>query len=72
MTLEWDTTKSGRHALDYITTWKRTVTSSNPCAGVSGCNLASFDTEPIPADPQVTGFPVTQIPGAASNRRWSR
>jgi prealbumin domain-containing protein len=63
VTLEWDTTKSSKHALDYITTWNRTVTSSNPCIGVSGCSLGTFDTEPIPADPQVTGFPVTQIPG---------
>jgi len=64
VTLEWDTTKSSKHALDYITTWNRTVTTSNPCIGVSGCSLATFDTEPIPADTQVTGAGVSQIAGS--------
>jgi hypothetical protein len=65
VTLEWDTTKSSKHALDYLTTWNRTVTSSSPCAGVTGCSLATFDTEPIPLDPQVSAAvpAVTQIPG---------
>jgi hypothetical protein len=65
VTLEWDTTKSSKHALDYITTWNRTVTTSNPCIGVSGCSLATFDTETIPLDPQVSGATpsVTQVPG---------
>jgi hypothetical protein len=65
VTLEWDTTKSSKHALDYITTWNRTVGTSNPCAGVSGCSSGTFDTEPIPLDPQVTAAvpAVTQIPG---------
>ncbi|HEY3163726.1 MAG TPA: hypothetical protein VGJ71_05165 [Candidatus Limnocylindrales bacterium] len=63
VTLEWDTTKSDKHALDYITTWNRTVTTSNPCIGVSGCSLAVFDTESIPADPQVTGAGVTPVAG---------
>jgi hypothetical protein len=61
VTLEWDTTKSGKHALDYITTWNRTVTTSNPCAGVANCGAAT--TFPIPADPQVTGAGVTQVAG---------
>ena len=61
VTLEWDTTKSGKHALDYITTWNRTVTTSDPCAGVSNCGAPT--TFAIPADPQVTGAPVTQIAG---------
>jgi hypothetical protein len=63
VTLEWDTTKGGKHALDYITTWNRTVGTSNPCVGVSGCSLGSFDIEPIPADTQVTGAGVTQVAG---------
>ena len=65
VTLEWDTTKSSKHALDYITTWNRTVGTSNPCAGVSGCSLGTFDPEPIPLDPQVSAAvpAVTQIPG---------
>ena len=65
VTIEWDTTKSSKHALDYMTTCDRSVPSSdgttpidNPCPGVTGCVLASpSDTEPIPGDPQVTAAP---------------
>jgi uncharacterized repeat protein (TIGR01451 family) len=68
VTIEWDTTKSGKHALDYLTTYNRTVGSADPCAGVSGC-AGPADTAPIPKDPQVdngSGSPVTQIPGVFS------
>jgi uncharacterized repeat protein (TIGR01451 family) len=61
--IEWDTTKGGKHAIDYITSWNRSVLDANPCLGVSGCSLAVFDTEPIPADPQVTGAGVSQAAG---------
>ena len=65
--IEWDTTKSGTHAIDYITTWNRTVGSANPCLGVAGCTLGSDFTDfPIPKDPQVdngSGVPITQIAG---------
>jgi hypothetical protein len=63
VTLEWDTTKSSKHALDYITTWNRTVTTANPCAGVSGCSLGASDTDTIPSDTQVTDAGVTQLAG---------
>ena len=59
--IEWDTTKSSKHAIDYITTWNRTVADSDPCLGVSGCSAST--TFPIPADPQVTGAGVTQAAG---------
>src|SRR5205823_13431591 len=59
--IEWDTTKSSKHALDYITTSDRTVNNANPCLGISGCG--SPTTCAIPADPQVTGAGVTQAPG---------
>ena len=59
--IQWDTTKAGKHAIDYLTTWNRTVTTADPCLGISGCSLSSFDTEAIPQDPQNTGF--AQIPG---------
>ena len=61
--IEWDTTKSSKHAIDYLTTFDRTVTTANPCVGVSGCNPLSFSTFAIPADPQVTGAGVTPIAG---------
>ncbi len=52
--IEWDTTKSGKHAIDYLTTWDRTVSTANPCFGVAGCNLAApTSIVPIPKDPQV-------------------
>ena len=55
VTIEWDTTKSGKHALDYLTSFDRTETTANPCSGVAGCVLAGpKDTEPIPVDPNVT------------------
>jgi hypothetical protein len=59
--IEWDTTKSGKHAIDYLTTFNRTITTANPCAGVSGCS--AFTSFAIPADPQVTGAGVTPIAG---------
>jgi hypothetical protein len=68
VTLEWDTTTAGKHAIDYLTTWNRTVTDSNPCLGISGCTFPGvLDTDytqfDIPADPQVTGAGVTPPPG---------
>src|SRR4030095_3087321 len=56
-----DTTKGGKHALDYLTTFNRTVATANPCLGVSGCSVSS--TFPIPADPQVTGGGVPPVAG---------
>jgi hypothetical protein len=57
ITFQWQTTKSGLHALDYITTWNREPslggtlpTGSDPCSGVSGCVLSSASTFAIPAD----------------------
>ncbi|MEO8274086.1 MAG: hypothetical protein ABI620_08460, partial [Chloroflexota bacterium] len=63
VTIEWDTTKGGKHAIDYITTWNRSVLDANPCLGVAGCALGSFTTFPIPVDPQVGGAGVTQAAG---------
>ena len=59
--IEWDTTKSGKHAIDYLTTWNRTVADANPCVGVAGC--AASTTFAIPNDPQVTGGGVTPVAG---------
>src|SRR5881397_3487985 len=42
LTIEWDTTQQGKHALDYITSWDasfpgaRNETIPNPLAGVAG------------------------------------
>ena len=61
VTIEWDTTKSSKHALDYITTFNASVANANPCLGVANCS--AFTTFPIPADAQVTGAGVTPIAG---------
>ncbi len=61
VTIEWDTTKSGKHAIDYLTSFDRTVATADPCLGVSGCG--SPTTFAIPADPQVTGGGVTPVAG---------
>jgi hypothetical protein len=64
VTIEWDTTKSGKHAIDYLTTFNRTVLDANPCLDVSGCTYPGTpSTFPIPADPQVTGAGVTPVAG---------
>lgn len=61
VTIAWDTTKGGKHALDYLTTYNRTETTADPCPG---CGVPS--TLPIPLDPFVSplsGFAGTQVPG---------
>jgi parallel beta-helix repeat protein len=67
VSLSWLVIKSPKHAYDYLTTWKRTVTGANPCDGVPGCVLASpTSTFPIPTDPTVAascGFVGFQVPG---------
>jgi hypothetical protein len=52
VTIQWDTTKGSKHAIDYLTTFNRTETSADPCYGVSGCGSPS--TFAIPTDPNVT------------------
>jgi hypothetical protein len=70
VTIAWDTTKSSKHALDYLTTFNRTVgAAADPMVGVTGYSAADrdlvsgFSAFAIPADPQVTGAGVTPIPG---------
>mgnify|MGYP003350386752 CR=1 FL=1 len=62
VTIEWDSTKGGKHAIDYLTGFNRTVATADPCLGVSGC--AAQMTFAIPADPQVTGAGVTPAAGS--------
>lgn len=57
--LEWDSTATGHHAIDYITSFDRTETTADPCAGVT-CS-ASSATLGIPVDPHVTAAGVTQL-----------
>ena len=71
--IEYDTTKALEHAIDYPTTFNRTISTADACSDeASAAVCADVDTEPIPADPQVTagadgiqGTPddITQEPG---------
>ena len=63
VTIEWDTTKSSKHALDYIDSYNASVLDANPCLGVANCSSVSFNTFAIPVDPQVSGAGVTQNAG---------
>jgi len=55
VTIEFDSTQSSKHAIDYLTSFDRTETNANPCSGVANCNLAGpFTTMPIPVDANVT------------------
>ena len=60
--IEWDTTKAGKHAVDYLTSFDRTDQALT-CSGVAGCQQAIFSTFPIPADPNVSGAGVAQEAG---------
>jgi hypothetical protein len=53
VTIEWDTTKAGTHALASLTDYNASVLDANPCVGVSGCVKAAGSTFAIPKDPQV-------------------
>ena len=57
--LEWDTTKQGKHAYDYLTTWNQTETTADPCTDVADCTVTPPPL-PIPDDPNAS---VTQLPG---------
>ena len=63
VTIEWDPTKAGKHAFDYLTTFSRTEATADPCDGISGCTLASSSTTDIPSDDNVTDLGVTPIAG---------
>src|SRR5262245_9907043 len=52
ITISYDTTKDGKHAFDYLTTYDRTV-NPNPLDGTTGVN-ATVSTFAIPVDANVT------------------
>ena len=59
--IEWDATQSGKHAIDYPTSFDRTEVTANPCAGITCAGGTS--TLSIPIDPHVTTAGVTQLSG---------
>ena len=68
VTVNYDSSKDGKHAFDYLTTYNRTETDANPCtagsnqgdATIPDCSLSSFSQMGIPADPHVTAAGVPQ------------
>lgn len=80
-TVEYDTSKSGKNTIDYLTTYNRTITNANPCQSGATANAfctpgAPDDTEPIPTDPNVTngrdgapggGDDIAQVAGVISS-----
>ncbi len=59
LTIEWDAMQGNKHALDYLTTYNRTVTSADPCTG-AGTQCGTVSTSGILVDPQVGAI---QLPG---------
>ncbi|MDQ3756627.1 MAG: DUF11 domain-containing protein [Actinomycetota bacterium] len=51
--IEWATTKSGKHALDYIGSYNATETTADPCDGNTLCTGAAATTFAIPADSNI-------------------
>jgi len=49
--IAWDTTKAGKHALDFLTTYDRTETTADPCSGYVCSSPTS--TLAIPSDPNI-------------------
>jgi hypothetical protein len=60
VTIEWDSLESGKHAIDYLTTYTRTETMAMACDAAT-CGMGAPATTAIPADtslgsvPQVSG-----------------
>ena len=60
LNLEWDSTENGgHHAIDYLTSFDRTETTADPCAGVTCAGGTSQLA--IPIDSRVTSAGVTQL-----------
>jgi hypothetical protein len=61
--LEWDTTQSGKHAIDTLTSYNRTIGSADYCAGIT-CS-GSTSSLSIPSNPNITAEGVGQTSGQA-------
>lgn len=59
--IEWDSTESGKHALDFLTSFDRTESGADPCA-VALCT-GGGETLGVPLDPHVSDAGVVQIGG---------
>lgn len=54
VTIQYGTTKQGKHAYDFLTTWDHSenwIAIADRCQGIPGCTTAAETTLPIPDDP---------------------
>lgn len=65
VTLQYGTTKGGKHAYDFLTSWNHSedwITISDLCQDITGCTTGSVDTLSIPSDPNGSG--QYEVPGS--------
>jgi hypothetical protein len=68
VTIQWDTTKGGKHAIDYLTSYNRTA-AGDPCSGVGGCGSPSTFAIPVDMHTGLNPPPQTPSPG---DGRWNQ
>ena len=59
ITFKYGTTKGGKHAYDFLTTWDWSedwITVADRCQGITGCTTTAENTLAIPVDPNAGGF----------------
>jgi hypothetical protein len=59
VTFKYGTTKSGKHAYDFLTRWdwsENWITVADRCEGITGCDTATDTYTAIPVDPNAAGF----------------
>ena len=71
LTLQYGTTKGGKHAYDFLTTWnwsENWITEADLCQGITGCvaAAASENGRDIPQDPNVPDSFEPSAPGDAA------
>lgn len=67
VTLQYGTTKGGKHAYDFLTTWnwsENWITDADRCQDITGCLAASDNGLDIPQDPNVPNSFEPSAPGA--------
>ena len=66
VTFDYQTSKGGHHAYDFLTTWSFSeswITLADLCQGATGCTGWTPDTLPIPADPYMNSLGVIEPAG---------
>ena len=59
VTFKYGTTKGGKHAYDFLTSWnwsENWITVPDRCQGITGCETATDTQTAIPVDPNAAGF----------------